>query len=190
MNKINSKCKSSNNLPFLIGWLVLMSFIVFPLTSLLVVFELVDFNYLAKFHLPLLPKLDIFTDSDIQSIASENAKLWFALLIPYLLILIWFFIYIVLVYSNNYVIYTGENFLKNIGYYSLFILGLVFFSIIYTTGHMRFPRFGAPHPDYSLTMSIGEYTNWQMGMYLSLSGVIAALEFMILLSVFMYRKRP
>lgn len=189
MNKINSKSKSSNNLPFLIGWLFLMSFIVFPFTSLLVVFELVEFNYFVNFHLPLLPKLDDFTGSDIQSIASENAKLWFALLIPYLLILVWFLIYLVLVYSNNHVIYTGQNFFKNIGYYSLFLSGLVFFSIVYATGHMRFSRFGARHPDYSLTMSIGEYSNWQMGMYLFSTGGIAALEFMILLSVFMYRKR-
>jgi len=190
MNKTNSKFKYSNNLPFLISWLVLTSFIIFPFTSLLVVFELVDFNYLVNFHLPLLPKLDEFAGSDIQSIASENAKLWLALLIPYLLILIWFFIYLVLVYSNNHIIYTGQNFLKNIGYYSLFLSVLVFISIAYATGHIRISRFGFRHPDYSLTMTIGEYSNWQMEMYLFSAGGIAALEFLVLLNVFMYRKRP
>lgn len=180
---------SSSKIPRLFGFLVLSGFIIFPLTSMAVVFDMVTLDYFQNISLPILPKLYKFTDASSSDVVIQNARLWFVLFVPYILILIWFLLYSIIIYSNNAIICTGVNFLKNVKLYFMFLSILIFMSIVYATGDMRYSRFSGISPDYSLSMSISEYSNWQMQLYLFAAGLLAALEFLILTLVFLHREK-
>lgn len=168
--------------------LVVLGFVIFPASALIVVFNVLDFSFFLNKNMPIMPKLHSFTNAESTEITMANAKLWGVFFVPYMMLFIWIIFYLILIFFSQYNLYLGSNILTNFSIYFCFFLVLIFISSIFVFNDLELTKFGRKSPDYSTAMSLKNYVDWQAKIYLFFMGLFTAINFLILTRVIMFRK--
>lgn len=176
--------------PKSISQLILLSFLVFPATMFLGVFGLLEMFSNPFDESYLLPKLDDFLKvSNYEDVVNQNNILINALLIPYYLIFIWLALLLLFKKIFNIKISIQKN-IKFGKLVSVFVVVLVLIalSFFYSIGDLRYSRYTNLNFNYSNTMTVNEYTSWQVRIYLFVSGIWAALTILAIASTLSFYK--
>lgn len=154
---------------------IALGFILFPLLALLSNFSI--FEWLPILSLPEMKKLHQFNDvaSDAE-ILFQNSRLWYSIVF---LKLAW----IILIFYIFFFSRKAEKRFRNKNtFFSFLIKGfLIFisifiFDILFAYGNVDGCRTCIGKPiDYSVSMSIGEYVDWQIIVYFLTIGFFSAI---------------
>ena len=165
--------------------LTVSSFFVFPAAAMVHDSEI--FVKYSSFDLFLLPKLRGFSSDEIITVELANKKLWGVCLLPFMLLFSWVLIYF-LINLKKLKFISFPRTTKNILIFSLFFACVSMIGVHFIFDDVKINPLSGIDTDYSKTMSLSEYVEWQSTVYLAVMGGAMAVLFTLFTSVVVYKK--
>jgi len=174
-----------HRIKYILSAFILSSFIIFPASVLLEIYDLLNYFPNSIISEIVMPKLDDFIASySADELKESNEKLHKALYLPYLFIITWYILYIIIIIVQKRKI-TVRLDTTHMVRASIMIAVLILTSVLFCYQDLRFSRsYGDAAVDYSQSMTVSEYASWQVRFRLFASSLWAAMTFFTLTTLF------